>query len=609
MEISEKIKELKKFGFENKRICEILKISPETLNEIIEREKIYPVYKIVDTCAGEFEAVTPYYYSTYNDYENESKPSNRKKVIILGSGPIRIGQGIEFDYCTVHAIKALREENIETIVINNNPETVSTDFDISDKLYFEPLTLDYVMNVIRLESNNGNYKNFLGVIVQFGGQTSINLANALKKNNVKILGTQPDYINIAEDRELSNKFLENLGIPKAPGGTGYSYNEVKEIAHKISYPVLIRPSYVLGGRAMEVVYNDEELKEYMEEAIKFSEDELQKHPILIDKFLADAIEVDVDAVCDREDVLIGGIMEHIEEAGIHSGDSAMILPPQTLKKDEIEKIKEYTREIAINLKTIGLINIQFAVKRDENKVYVIEANPRASRTVPFVSKAIRIPIAKIAAKVIIGKKIKNLIKEYKTTLNPYENLKYVCVKEVVFPFAKIPDIDPALGPEMKSTGEVMGIGRNFGEAFYKAELAAGTKIPLEGRIFISVRSDDKEKILEIAKKFYELNFEIFSTSGTSRFLKQNGIENFRIKKISEGEPNILNYLKNREINLVINIPKLGRNPRNDGYLIRRMCVEVGIPYITTIEAARAAIEAIETLKKEKEIVVKALDEY
>lgn len=608
-EIANKVRELKSLGFGNKKICEILNIATDELEKIIEKYKIYCVYKMVDTCGGEFEAATPYYYSTYNDYEDESIVSDRKKVIILGSGPIRIGQGIEFDYCTVHAIKALKEENIEAIVINNNPETVSTDFDISDKLYFEPLTLDSVLNIINKESRGNSDKNFLGVIVQFGGQTSINLANALKKYNVKILGTQPEYINIAEDRELNNKFLEELKIPKPKGGTGYSYEQVRKIANEISYPILIRPSYVLGGRAMEIVYNDEELKEYMKEAIKFSEDEIGRHPILIDKFLSDAIEVDVDAVCDGEDVLIGGIMEHIEEAGIHSGDSAMVIPPQTLKKETINTIKNYTEKIALNLKTIGLINIQFAVTKDGN-VYVIESNPRASRTVPFVSKAIRLPIAKIATKVILGKKIKDLMKEYNIkTLYPYENLNYVCVKEVVFPFVKFRDIDPALGPEMKSTGEVMGIGRNFGEAFYKAELAAGTEIPLNGNIFISVRSEDKEKFLSIAKRFYELNFSIFSTSGTSRFLIQNGIKNTRLKKISEGEPNVLNYLRERKIDMVINIPKLGKNPRKDGYLIRRSCIELNIPYITTIEASKAAIKAIEALKLEKNIVVKALDEY
>jgi len=596
--IEEWIQKLKFYGFSDKKIMEILNNKKEG--------RIMPVYKMVDTCAGEFEASTPYYYSTFSDNEDEVAVSNKKKAIILGSGPIRIGQGIEFDYCTVHAIFALREEGIEAIIINNNPETVSTDFDISDKLYFEPLTLEDVMNVVRKESKDLTDENFLGVIVQFGGQTSINLANALKKEGVKILGTQPEDIEIGEDREKSEKFFERLGILKAKGGTGYSFEEVKEIAKEIGYPVLVRPSYVLGGRAMEIVYNDEELAEYMKIAINVSEDEVGKHPILVDKFISDATECEVDAVCDGKDVLIGAIIEHIEEAGIHSGDSAAVIPPQTLSKNVIEGIKEYTKKIALGLKTIGMINIQYAVK--DEKIYVIEANPRASRTVPFVSKATGIPLAKIATKVILGKKLNDLIDVDKHNEN-IEKMKYVCVKEVVFPFLKLPNVDPVLGPEMRSTGEVMGIGKNFGIAFYKAELSAGTKIPLNGKIFISVRNEDKEKILPYAKKFYDLNFEIISTSGTSRYLSQHGIPNKKVLKISEGEPNILNLMRNREIDLVINIPKLGINPRKDGYMIRRSSVELNIPYITTINGVKACIDAIETLKKGENIDVMELDEY
>jgi len=601
--IEEWIQKLKFYGFSDKKIMEIL--NNKKLNNKKEG-RIMPVYKMVDTCAGEFEASTPYYYSTFSDNEDEVAVSNKKKAIILGSGPIRIGQGIEFDYCTVHAIFALREEGIEAIIINNNPETVSTDFDISDKLYFEPLTLEDVMNVVRKESKDLTDENFLGVIVQFGGQTSINLANALKKEGVKILGTQPEDIEIGEDREKSEKFFERLGILKAKGGTGYSFEEVKEIAKEIGYPVLVRPSYVLGGRAMEIVYNDEELAEYMKIAINVSEDEVGKHPILVDKFISDATECEVDAVCDGKDVLIGAIIEHIEEAGIHSGDSAAVIPPQTLSKNVIEGIKEYTKKIALGLKTIGMINIQYAVK--DEKIYVIEANPRASRTVPFVSKATGIPLAKIATKVILGKKLNDLIDVDKHNEN-IEKMKYVCVKEVVFPFLKLPNVDPVLGPEMRSTGEVMGIGKNFGIAFYKAELSAGTKIPLNGKIFISVRNEDKEKILPYAKKFYDLNFEIISTSGTSRYLSQHGIPNKKVLKISEGEPNILNLMRNREIDLVINIPKLGINPRKDGYMIRRSSVELNIPYITTINGVKACIDAIETLKKGENIDVMELDEY
>lgn len=603
--LKDSIDKLKYYGFSDKKILEIL--NNKELNERkIRKIRRMPVYKMVDTCAGEFEASTPYYYSTYTDDKDEIDVSDRKKAIILGAGPIRIGQGIEFDYCTVHAISALREEGIEAIIINNNPETVSTDFDVSDKLYFEPLTLEDVLNVIKKESKGLTDKNFLGVIVQFGGQTSINLANALKKEGVPILGTQPEDIDIGEDRERSEKFFEKFGILRPKGGTGYSYEEVKRAAHEIGYPVLVRPSYVLGGRAMEIVYNDEELEEYMKEAVKESKDELGKHPILVDKFLSDAVECDVDAVCDGRDVLIGAIMEHIEEAGIHSGDSAAVIPPQTISKEIIKEIKDITKRIAINLRTIGMINIQYAIK--DKKVYVIEANPRASRTVPFVSKATGVPLAKLATKVMLGKRLAELIDVDKHNKN-LENARHVCVKEVVFPFTKLLNVDPVLGPEMRSTGEVMGIGNNFGMAFYKAELAAGTKIPLKGRVFISVRNKDKEKILPLAKKFYDFGFEIISTSGTSRYLSQHEIPNKRVLKISEGEPNILNLMRNREIDLVINIPKLGVNPRKDGYIIRRASVELNIPYITTIKAVKAALNAIETLRKGEEICVMDVNEY
>jgi len=608
-ELKDKVDELKYYGFSDKKVLEILKTDSKNKDsdeKSIRKTRRIPVYKMVDTCAGEFEASTQYYYSTYTDEEDEVNVSDNKKAIILGAGPIRIGQGIEFDYSTVHAISALREEGIEAIIINNNPETVSTDFDVSDKLYFEPLTLEDVLNVIKKESKDLTDKNFLGVIVQLGGQTSINLANALKKEGVPVLGTHPEDIDIGENREKSEKFFENLGILKAKGGTGYSFEDVRSAAKEIGYPVLIRPSYVLGGRAMEIVYNDEELADYMKEAVKVSEDELGKHPILVDKFLSDATECDVDAVCDGTDVLIGAIMEHIEEAGIHSGDSAAVIPPQTLSKEIISQIKDFTKKIAINLRTVGMINIQYAVK--DKKIYVIEANPRASRTVPFVSKATGIQLAKLATKVILGKKLNELINVNKHNEN-LEKIKHVCVKEVVFPFLKLPNVDPVLGPEMRSTGEVMGIANSFGMAFYKAELAAGTKIPSEGKIFISVRSDDTDEILPFAKKFYDLNFKIISTSGTSRYLSQHEIPNTRVLKISEGEPNILNLMRNRKIDLVINIPKLGANPRKDGYMIRRAAVELNIPYITTLKAVKAVINAVETLRKGEEISVKDVNEY
>jgi len=592
MDLKEKINYMKSIGFSDIQLSAISGLKEKEIRNM--RRK--PVYKMVDTCAAEFDAKTPYYYSTY-DFEDEVSVSSRKKVIIIGSGPIRIGQGIEFDYCTVHAISALREEGVEAIVVNNNPETISTDFDISDKLYFEPITFEDVMNVVEKES-----KNLLGVIVQFGGQTSINLANTLYENGVKILGTSPKDIDIAEDREKSEKFFEELNIKKASGGTGFSFLEVKEIANKIGYPVLVRPSYVLGGRAMEVVYDESHLEEYMAEAVKVSEDITKKHPILVDKFISNAVEVDVDAVCDRKNVLIGGIMEHIEEAGIHSGDSAAVIPPQSLNKDIVEKIKEYTREIALKLNTIGLINIQYAIK--DNEIYIIEANPRGSRTVPFVSKAVNVPLAKIAAKVILGKKLEELVND----LDPMSSIKHISVKEVVFPFSKLPLVDPALGPEMKSTGEVMGIADTFGMAYYKSQIAAGTNLPLNGRVFISVRSENKDAVLPIAKKFLDLGFEIISTPGTSRYLSQNGVPNSKVMKISEGEPNIINLMKEKKIDLIINTPKIGRNPRKDGYIIRRLAVESNTPYITTISAAKASVSAIEELKK-GEITVKAWNEY
>lgn len=560
------------------------------------KQGVEVTYKMVDTCAAEFESETPYYYSCYEE-ENEVKVSDKKKVIILGSGPIRIGQGIEFDCCTVHAVFALREVGIETIVINNNPETVSTDFDISDKLYFEPITLEDVLNVIEMESMN-----LLGVMVQFGGQTAINLAMPLYEYGVKILGTSPRDIDMAENRNHFGKVLDKLGMPLAEWGTGYSYSEVKEIASRIGYPVLVRPSYVLGGRAMEIVQDESELEEYIKEAVKVS----PQHPILIDKFIQGAIEVDVDAVCDGKDVLIGAIMEHIEEAGVHSGDSACVIPPQTLKQKTIDKIIEYTKKLALELNTVGLINIQYAVKNDT--VYTLEANPRASRTVPFVSKTVGVPLAKIAAKVMVGMNLRDIV----DNLNPMENIKHVAVKEVVFPFIKLPGVDPVLTPEMKSTGEVMGIDCDFAMAYYKAQIAAGNELPLGGTLFISVSRKDKNryksKILEIVRKFRNLEFDIVSTSGTADFLTENGIENRRILKISEGSPNILDLIGEKKIDLIINTPTVGRSPKRDGYMIRRSAVELGIPYITTFAGAEAAVNAIRKVRN-RNIDVIPLKEY
>jgi carbamoyl-phosphate synthase large subunit len=585
--IAGEIREKKRLGFLDAQLGD-----EDKIRELRKGFNLKPSYKMVDTCAAEFDAETPYYYSTYES-EDEIEVSDRRKVIILGSGPIRIGQGIEFDCCTVHAVFALKEAGVETIIINNNPETVSTDFDISDKLYFEPLTLEDVLNVVDEESGN-----LLGVMVQFGGQTAINLAIPLKEHGVRILGTRPEDIDLAENRNHFGRILDKLGMPSAEWGTGYSFKEAKDIAAKIGYPVLVRPSYVLGGRAMEIVQDEVELEEYMREAIKVS----PKHPILIDKFLQDAVELDVDAVCDGEDVLIGAVMEHIEEAGVHSGDSACVVPPQTLDEKTVDRVMEYTRKLALELNTRGLINIQYAIKN--GVVYTLEANPRASRTVPFVSKAVGISLAKIAAKVMVGMKIRDLVDD----LEPMKKIKHVAVKEVVFPFIKLPGVDPVLSPEMKSTGEVMGIDMDFAMAYYKAQIAAGNELPLGGTVFLSVRRKDKPEILEVARKFSELGFEIISTSGTSDYLSGGGIRNRKILKISEGSPNILDLMREKQINLIINTPTLGRNPKKDGYKIRCSAVELNIPYITTTASALAAVDAIQKVR-DREVKVKSWNEY
>ena len=584
----EVIRKAKRFGFSDYQLAHIFKTSERAVRKRRKKAGIVAVYKMVDTCAAEFEAKTPYYYSTYED-ENDAKPTKRKKVMILGSGPNRIGQGIEFDYCCCHAVFSLKEEGYETIMVNCNPETVSTDYDTSDRLFFEPITHEDVMNVYENEKPEG-------VIVQFGGQTPLNIARDLEESGAKILGTSVDSIDFAEDRERFSKLLEELGIPQPEHGIAYSVEEAKEVAKRIGYPVLVRPSYVLGGRAMEIVYDEETLVKYIEEAIEVSPEK----PILIDKFLEDAIEAEVDALCDGEEVVIGGILEHIEEAGVHSGDSACVLPPISLPKEVIDKIIEYTRKIALALKVVGLINIQFAIK--DGVVYVLEANPRASRTVPFISKATGLPLAKIAAKLMMGKKLRELgVKERL-------NLKHVAVKEAVFPFIKLPGVDPVLGPEMKSTGEVMGIDYDFGLAYYKAELAAGMKLPTEGTVFISVKDKDKnEKLVEIAKKLKELGFRIVATSGTARFLKENGIDVEVIPKISEGRPNVIDEIINKRIDLIINTPK-GKRERSEGYLIRRTAVDFGIPYITTLAGAMAAVKGIEAVKKAK-MTIKSIQEY
>ena len=581
------LRKAKQMGCSNKRLAALSNQTEEYIRNLLNRFNIKQSYKMVDTCAAEFEAKTPYYYSTY-DSGNEVKSSNKKKIVILGAGPIRIGQGIEFDYCCVHSSLALKDEGIETILINNNPETVSTDYDISDKLFFEPITFEDVMGIIDQEKPDG-------VIVQFGGQTSINLAVPLANAGVKILGTPYESIDGVEDRELFAKLLNKLHIHQAPYGTANSFEEAREIAERITFPVLVRPSYVIGGRAMEIVYDNNELEKYMKEAVKVS----PEHPILVDKFLEDAIELDVDVLCDGEEVFIAGIMEHIEEAGVHSGDSACVIPPQTIPEHILNTIREYSTKLALELDVKGLMNIQYAVKLDEEMVYIIEANPRASRTVPFVSKAIGVPLAKVATWIMTGAKLKdfNLTKEIK--------IDHVAVKESVFPFLKLPESDTVLGPEMKSTGESIGVDENFGMAFYKSQLAAGMDLPKEGKIFISVKEQDKKKIRPIAEKAANLGFELAATSGTADAAK--GVDIEKIKKVSQGSPNIRDAILNKEIDLIINTSE-GKQSAQDGYIIRRLAIELGIPYVTTLSGARAALNAIEAVQN-NEITVKSLNEH
>jgi carbamoyl-phosphate synthase large subunit len=577
----------KKLGFSDYTLAALSGMDESDVKALREKYELKPSYKMVDTCAAEFEAKTPYYYSTY-DAGNEVINSQNKKILIIGAGPIRIGQGIEFDYCCVHSSLALKDLGIETILVNNNPETVSTDYDVSDQLFFEPLTFEDIMGIIEQEDIEG-------VIVQFGGQTSINLSVPLAKAGVKILGTPYESIDRVEDKERFTEVLNELNIYQAPYGLANSFDEAREAAERIGFPVLVRPSYVIGGRAMEIVYDTDELEEYMKEAVKVS----PEHPILVDKFLEDAIELDVDLLCDGEDVFIAGIMEHIEEAGIHSGDSACVIPPQTVPEHLLEVIRENTRKLALELDVIGLMNIQYAVKLDEEKVYIIEANPRASRTVPFVSKAIGVPLAKVATSLMMGKTLKEfgLTQEIK--------IHHVAVKESVFPFLKIQEADTVLGPEMKSTGESIGIDENFGMAFYKSQLSAGMDLPKEGTIFMSVREQDKKKVQPIAEKANRLGFDILATKGTADSIFKVPIQ--RIKKVSQGTPNIKEAILNGEIDLIINTPH-GKQASEDGYIIRRLAIELGIPYVTTLAGARAALNAIEAVKS-NDIGVKSLNEY
>ncbi len=574
-------------GFSDKKIAKIKKIDEQDVRKIRHSYGINPVYRLVDTCAGEFNSKTPYLYSTYDwNFSNEkfceSNPTNKDKIIILGGGPNRIGQGIEFDYCCVHAVYALKEKGIETIMINCNPETVSTDYDTADRLYFEPLTAESVIEIYNKENSNGKV---LGIYVQFGGQTPLKIAKTLEDEGIKILGTSTEAIDLAEDRDLFSNTLNKLEINQPKNGISNNINDAVKIANKIGYPVLIRPSYVLGGRAMEIAYNDENFISFAKEAINVS----KNNTILIDEYLENAIEIDVDLIRDKKgNIFIAGIMEHIEEAGIHSGDSACSLPPFSLKKETENKIVDWVKKIANKINVIGLMNTQLAVKN--NKLYVLEVNPRASRTVPFVAKAIGIPIAKIAAKVMSGDYLNDLF-----NFEQERELKTYNVKESVFPFNKFDGVDLILGPEMKSTGEVMGIDKNFLSAFIKSQIASGTNLPKKGKVFLSIDNDNKEKITVIAKKLQNLNFKIVATQGTANYLKEQNIIVDTIKKVKEGSPHIVDALLKNEINLVINTTKSQRSIK-DSYSIRRTSLMNNIPYYTTIAGAKVAVDAIENLK-------------
>jgi carbamoyl-phosphate synthase large subunit len=570
------LKVAKQMGFSDERLGAIWGKKAEQIRKLRKKHRILPVYKRVDTCAAEFEAYTPYLYSTY-EQEDEAGVTKRKKIVILGGGPNRIGQGIEFDYCCVHASLALRGEGFETIMVNCNPETVSTDYDTSDRLYFEPLTEEDVLHILEREKP-------FGVIVQFGGQTPLKLARAIEKNRFKILGTSPDSIDRAEDRKRFQAMLNKLKLKQPPNGTARTEARAKEVAKKVGYPVVVRPSYVLGGRAMEIVFDDKALARYMKAAVQVSED----HPILIDKFLENAIEIDVDCVSDGATVVIGGVMEHIEEAGVHSGDSACCLPSHSLDQSVLEEIRRQTTAMARELKVVGLMNVQFAVQG--RTVYVLEVNPRASRTVPFVSKAIGFPLAKIAAKAMAGISLKK--QNFTWEIIP----PYLSVKEAVLPFAKFPGVDVLLGPEMKSTGEVMGIDREFGAAFAKAEVAAGTLLPLRGAAFVSVNDLDKPQILESCRKLKRLGFDLVATHGTQRYLFGNGIPCEGVNKVGEGSPHVVDLLKEGKIAMVINTP-LGKTSSQDSYSIRRTALERQIPYFTTTAAANAAVNGIGAMLK------------
>ena len=588
------LRNIKSMGFSDKRISDLTNLSDEEINELKIKFNIFPVYKRVDTCAAEFSSETAYLYSSYEpniNSECEANPSDKKKVVILGGGPNRIGQGIEFDYCCVHAAYSLSESGYETIMINCNPETVSTDYDTSDKLYFEPLTYEDVLSIIKKEDKNGEV---LGVIVQLGGQTPLKIAASLEKAGVKILGTSVDAIDLAEDRKRFKELLQSLNLNQPLNGIATSNSEAIKIANEIGFPIVIRPSYVLGGRAMEIVHDHFQLQKYINEAVIVS----GKNPVLIDSFLRDAIEVDVDALSDGKDIYIAGIMEHIEEAGIHSGDSACALPPQTLNKNTIDDIINQTKILAKALNVVGLINIQFAIQG--GKIFILEVNPRASRTIPFVAKATGIPLAKIASKLMIGISLSNCNIQPKT-------LTHVSVKEAVFPFSRFPGTDIILGPEMKSTGEVMGIGSTFGEAFAKSQLGASINLPIKGQVFISIKDSDKKNIVSIAQKLSNLGFTICATYGTAKILNDNKIKTNFIKKVIEGRPNAVDAMLSGEIQLIINTAE-GTNSIKDSFSLRQTALLNKIPYYTTLQGAKAATLGIKAIKEEI-INVKSIQSY
>jgi carbamoyl-phosphate synthase large subunit len=604
----------KQQGFSDVQIAHLWKKTEQEVRGMRKAAGVWPVFKLVDTCAAEFEAYTPYYYSTYETpyrvvgadgktitrTDSEIRKSDRPTIVILGGGANRIGQGIEFDYCCCHAAFALREAGYDTVMINSNPETVSTDYDTSTRLYFEPLTFENVMNIVEVERPEG-------VIVQFGGQTPLNLALRLEAAGVPIIGTPPKSIDMTEDRKLFGKFLDDLGIRQPPGGTGTSFEEAVEVARRVGFPVLVRPSFVLGGRAMEIVYDEESLRGYMARAVEAS----SERPVLVDRFLDDAIEVDVDCVCDGERAVVGGIMEHIEQAGIHSGDSACVLPPRSLSEAVLNEIREHAMRIGLALGVKGLMNIQFAVQFSpeypEGQVFILEVNPRASRTVPFVSKATGVPLARIAALIMVGQSLEEqgLVEEPK--------VPYYSVKEAVLPFIKFSGVDPLLGPEMRSTGEVMGTSDNFGIAFAKAQAAAGAGLPgkrADGqprRAFLSVNNRHKDALVPVAKKLIDLGFELVCTQGTGARLAQDGLTSEFVFKVHEGRPNIVDRIKNKEIQLVINTP-LGAASKFDEKAIRRATVETGLPYVTTLAAARVTVEAIEHLDTDRVMEVSCLQD-